>query len=234
LQRVLGGSRDDSSPVRGTLLGALAALGDLKGSLPPTSRTPWPYRVMMSPVRIRVPPLVKFLLSREILEGSGSVAGAHLLQPCCDRDLAGRFLCRSRRCVTHDGQAESEKIQGRQGAKMERSIEKQAQEMTCAAREMTQAARELRRAVDRLTELHQRPNRASALTELLGSGGLSEEEAERLVREAVHEVRAEIFRERELSETDEEKLPPPTPGERKEWERRREERRQREGYYQPR
>jgi hypothetical protein len=34
LQRVLGGSRDDSSPVRGTLLGALAASGDLKGSLP--------------------------------------------------------------------------------------------------------------------------------------------------------------------------------------------------------
>jgi hypothetical protein len=117
---------------------------------------------------------------------------------------------------------------------MERSIEKQAQEMTRAAREMTQAARELRRAVDRLTELHQRPNRASALTELLGSGGLSEEEAERLVWEAVHEVRAEISRERELSETDEEKLPPPTLEETKEWERRREERRQREGYYQPR
>jgi hypothetical protein len=77
---------------------------------------------------------------------------------------------------------------------MERSMEKQAQEMTRAAREMTQAARELRRAVDRLTELHQRPNRASALTELLGFGGLSEEEAERLVREAVHEVRAEISR----------------------------------------
>ena len=34
LQRVLGGSRDDSSPVRGTLLGALAASGALKGSLP--------------------------------------------------------------------------------------------------------------------------------------------------------------------------------------------------------
>src|SRR5215211_2311157 len=34
LQRVLGGSRDDSSPVPGTLLGTLAASGDLKGSLP--------------------------------------------------------------------------------------------------------------------------------------------------------------------------------------------------------
>jgi hypothetical protein len=34
LQRVLGGSRDDSSPVRGALLGALEAPGDLKGSLP--------------------------------------------------------------------------------------------------------------------------------------------------------------------------------------------------------
>jgi hypothetical protein len=32
LQRVLGGSRDDSSPVQGTLLGALAASGDLKGA----------------------------------------------------------------------------------------------------------------------------------------------------------------------------------------------------------
>ena len=115
---------------------------------------------------------------------------------------------------------------------MERSIEKQAQEMARAAREMTQAARELRRAVDRLTELHQRPNRTSALTDLLGSGGLSEEEAEQLVREAVHEVRAEISRERELSETDEEQLPPPTPEEIRE--RRREERCQREGYCQPR
>ena len=105
---------------------------------------------------------------------------------------------------------------------MERSIEKQAQEMTRAAREMTQA------------ELHQRPNRTSALTDLLGSSGLSEEEAEQLVREAVHEVRAEISRERELSETDEEKLPPPTPEEIREWERRREVRRQHEGYCQPR
>ena len=117
---------------------------------------------------------------------------------------------------------------------MERSVEKQAQEMTLAAREMTEAARELRRAVDRLAELHQRPNRASALIELLGSGGLPEEETERLAREAVHEVRAEISREREASETDEEKLPPLTTEEISEWERRREERRQREGYYQPR
>ena len=117
---------------------------------------------------------------------------------------------------------------------MERSIEKQAQEMTRAAREMTQAARELRRAVDRLAELHQLSSRASALTELLGSGGLSEEEADRLAREAVHKVRAEISHERESSETDEDKLPPPTSEEIREWERRREERRQREGYYQPR
>jgi hypothetical protein len=34
LQRVPGGSRDDSSPVRGALLGASEASGDLKGSLP--------------------------------------------------------------------------------------------------------------------------------------------------------------------------------------------------------
>lgn len=108
---------------------------------------------------------------------------------------------------------------------MERSIEKQAQEMTRAAREMTQAARELRRAVDRLAELHQLSSRASALTELLGSGGVSEEEADRLAREAVHKVRAEISHEREASETDEDKLPPPTSEEIREWERRREERR---------
>ena len=76
---------------------------------------------------------------------------------------------------------------------MERSIEKQAQEMTRAAREMTEAARELRHAVDRLAELHQLPNRTSTLTELLSSGRLHEE-AEQLAREAVHEVRAEISR----------------------------------------
>lgn len=117
---------------------------------------------------------------------------------------------------------------------MERPTEKQAQEMTRAAREMTEAARELRHAVDRLAKLHQLPNRTSTLTELLGSGRLPEEEAEQLAREAVHEVRAEISREREAGETDEEKLPPLTQEEIGEWERRREERRQREGYYQPR
>jgi hypothetical protein len=116
---------------------------------------------------------------------------------------------------------------------MERPIDKQAQEMTRAAREMTQAARELRRAVDRLAELHQLSNRSSALTELLGSGGLSEEEADRLAREVVHEMRAEISREREAGATGEARLPPPSPKEIKEWELRREERRQSEGFYQP-
>ena len=108
---------------------------------------------------------------------------------------------------------------------MERPMEKQAQEMTRAAREMTEAARELRHAVDRLAELHQIPIRASFLMKLLGSGRLLEEEA-------VHEVRAEISREREAGETGEEKLPPLTQEEIGQWERRREERRQREGYYQ--
>jgi len=98
--------------------------------------------------------------------------------------------------------------------------------MTRAAREMTEAARELRRAVDRLAELHERPNRTPVLTEFLGSGGLPEEEAARLAHETVHEVRADV--------SGEEKLPPPTPEEIREWERRREERRQREGYHQPR
>lgn len=102
--------------------------------------------------------------------------------------------------------------------------------MARAAREITEAVRELTRAVDRLAEL-QRP-KGSTLTELLGSGGLQEEEAARLAQEAVHEVRIEIAHEREAA--GEERLPSPSPEEIREWERRREERRQRESYYQPR
>ena len=117
---------------------------------------------------------------------------------------------------------------------MEQRLEKQTEEMTRAAREMSEAARELRRAVDRLAEIHARPIKGSALDELLGSGGLPEEEAAALATEATHQVREEMRREREASGTNEERLPPPTADEVREWERRREERRLRDGYYKPR
>jgi hypothetical protein len=117
---------------------------------------------------------------------------------------------------------------------MEQRLEKQTEEMTRAAKEMSEAARELRRAVDRLAEIQVLSTRGSALDELLGSGGLPGEEAAALAAEATHRVREEIRREREASETDEERLPPPTPEEIREWECRREERRRREGYYGPR
>lgn len=115
---------------------------------------------------------------------------------------------------------------------MEQRPEKQAEEMTRAAREITEAVRELKRAVDRLADLYERP-KGSALMELLGSGGLPEEEANALALEVVHRVREEMQREREAGGAGEERLPPPTPEEIREWERRREERRRREGYYQP-
>lgn len=72
------------------------------------------------------------------------------------------------------------------------------------------------------------------IDELLGSGGLPEEEAAPLATEATHQVREEMRREREASGTDEERLPPPTPDEVREWERPREECRRRDGYYKPR
>src|SRR5215210_983616 len=56
---------------------------------------------MVPLVRIGVPPLKKILENREIPEGSGSVAGAHLLQPYCSRNLAEGFVHRSCRRVTH-------------------------------------------------------------------------------------------------------------------------------------
>jgi hypothetical protein len=116
---------------------------------------------------------------------------------------------------------------------MEQRPEKQAEEMIRAAREITEAVRELKRAVDRLADLYERP-KGSTLMELLGSGGLPEEEANALALEVVHRVREEMRREREAGGADEERLPPPTPEEIREWERLREERRRREGYYQPR
>lgn len=113
---------------------------------------------------------------------------------------------------------------------MEQRLERQAEQMTQAAREMTEAVRELRRVVDRLAEAQARPMEGSALAELLGSGGLSEEEAA-LALEATHDVRKEMRRERGA---DDGLLPAPDPDEIREWERRREERRGREGYRRPR
>jgi hypothetical protein len=113
---------------------------------------------------------------------------------------------------------------------MEQRLERQAEQMTQAAREMTEAVRELRRAVDRLAEAQARPAEGSALAGLLGSGGLPGEEAAALALEATHDVRRDTRCERGA---DDEPLPAPGPDEVREWERRREERRRREGYRQP-
>lgn len=98
-------------------------------------------------------------------------------------------------------------------------MEKQTEEMSRAARDITEAVRELRVSVERLAEL-QRSN---------VSGAFPEEEADRLATEAVREVRSEIAHEREASEAEEERLPPPTSEEVSEWEQKRGERRRREG-----
>jgi hypothetical protein len=95
-------------------------------------------------------------------------------------------------------------------------MEKQTEEMSRAARDITEAVRELRVSVEKLAEL-QRSN---------VSGGLADEEADRVATEAVREVRAEIARERESA--GEERLPPPTSEEVREWEQKRKERRRRE------
>jgi len=56
---------------------------------------------MVSPVRIRVPPLLKVLQNPEISEESEFVPGAPLLQPYCNRVLAEGFVHRPSRGVTH-------------------------------------------------------------------------------------------------------------------------------------
>lgn len=95
-------------------------------------------------------------------------------------------------------------------------MEKQTEEMSRAARDITEAVRELRVSVEKLAELQ----RSSI------SGRLPEEEADRVATEAVREVRNEIAREREAAS--EQRLPPPTSEEVREWEQKREERRWRE------
>ena len=78
---------------------------------------------------------------------------------------------------------------------MEQRLEKQTEEMTRAAMEMSETARELSRAVDRLAGIRGRANKGSVIDELLGSGGLPEEEAAALADEATHRVREEMQRE---------------------------------------
>lgn len=99
----------------------------------------------------------------------------------------------------------------------------QAEEMTKAAREFTEAARDLTAAVDRLSRILENCERESLLS-MLGSGGMSEEEANKLADEVVHEVRAELWEVRKPERG------PLTSEEAEEWKRRRDERRRREGY----
>jgi hypothetical protein len=102
---------------------------------------------------------------------------------------------------------------------MEQRLEKQTEQMTRAAKEVTEAVKELRTTIERLAELQR-------------LGGLPEAEAVRLSQEGVREVRKELGRERELASPglEAERRPKPTLEEVREWERRREERRRREGY----
>lgn len=74
----------------------------------------------------------------------------------------------------------------------------QAEELSRAADRISEAVRELTRSVDRLALLAEGRWRGegSALFELLGAGGLSEEEAAALADEAVHQARRELARER--------------------------------------
>lgn len=95
--------------------------------------------------------------------------------------------------------------------RIEQPMDKQTEEMSRAARDITEVVRELRVSVEKLAEL-QRSN---------VSGGLPEEEADRVATEAVREVRAKIAHERETSEAGEERLPPPTSKEVREWEQKR-------------
>ncbi len=92
------------------------------------------------------------------------------------------------------------------------------EEMTKAAREFTEAARDLTAAVDRLSRILENRERESLLS-MLGSGGLSEEEANELADKVVHEVRAELWADRKPERGS------LTPEEAEEWKRRRDARR---------
>lgn len=100
--------------------------------------------------------------------------------------------------------------------------ERQTQDMTRAAERFAEAARELTSAVDRLSSILERQEErkpGETLLSLLGSGGLPEEEANRLAHEVVHEVRAELWADRKPERG------PITPEEAEVWRRRRDERR---------
>ncbi len=92
------------------------------------------------------------------------------------------------------------------------------EEMTRAAREFAEAARELTAAVDRLSRVLENRDGESLLS-ILGSGGMSEKEANKLADEVVHEVRAELWADRKPERG------PLTPEEAEEWKRRRDARR---------
>ncbi len=108
---------------------------------------------------------------------------------------------------------------------------RQAEEMSRAADRFADAARELAATMDRFMEYQQQLWRQYERQPMVWEpeeyryrAKLTEEEAVALALEEVHAVREETAQDAEQGE----RLPPPNPNEVKEWERRREERRQRE------
>lgn len=103
----------------------------------------------------------------------------------------------------------------------------EVEEFTRAADQFTEAAKELSSSLDRFVEYQQERD----LREYRQRGeessheGLPEKVAANIALEAVRETRKAMASGREK----EQRFPPPTPEEVEEWERRREERRQREG-----
>lgn len=109
----------------------------------------------------------------------------------------------------------------------------QAEEMSQAAHEFTVAAQELTATLNRFLNFVERGYQAEAYGEsarlpgsltlgFLGAGDLSEEEAEKLAHNTIHQAREELGRAH--------RLPAPKPGEAEGWLRKRQERREREGY----
>lgn len=124
-------------------------------------------------------------------------------------------------------------------AESNRESERLSREMARAAEEMSKVAEEIRRTHERTWRDYARIYRELVATgavdpEKLGQArindrsliadGLPEEETAIIADQSVHRVRKDLARKR----LDEPKASPPTPKEIKEWEQRREERRQRE------
>jgi hypothetical protein len=121
-----------------------------------------------------------------------------------------------------------------------KEAEKLSREVTRAAREMSRAAEEISKAAAAEAAQLTWRDYERAFKALRNAGmefekvvharlgpiqvtGLPEEEAAIIADESVHRVRKELARDR----ADKPKAPPPTPEEIKEWEQRRDERRQR-------